>query len=161
MIPSDHFVRFYNEVFKYLDKLPGDELTKYWLEISRLQEHFCLDKFQKDGLRGMYNYWEHIRIEENCDMDLTLKDDYLLLSMSKCPSLSKVLDNDASPCDKYCDHCLGWIGPLLKKCSYYAVADIHARDVPVCKLWIFKDKEYAINQKKQLDNSNNTILSNF
>ena len=161
MIPSDHFVRFYNEVFKYLDKLPGNELNKYWLEISRLQEHSCLETFKKDGLRGMYEYWERIRIEENCVMDLILNDDYLLLTMNKCPSLSKVLDNDASRCDKYCDHCMGWIGPLLTKCSYYAVSDIHARNIPTCKLWIFTDKEQAMNHKKQLDNSNNTILSNF
>lgn len=161
MIPSDHFVRFYNEVFKFLDKLPGDELTKYWLEISKLQEHFCLEKFQKNGLKGMYDYWERIRIEENCDMSLDLSEDCLNFTMHKCPSLSKVLDNDASPCEKYCDHCIGWIGPLLRKCDYYMVYDIYKRDVPTCKSWIFADKNKAEQKKLELDNSNNNILSNF
>ncbi|MFA6815086.1 MAG: hypothetical protein WCS73_02190 [Lentisphaeria bacterium] len=45
MIPSDHFVRFYNEVFKKLDSLGG--LPKYYLEISKLQEKHCLENFKK------------------------------------------------------------------------------------------------------------------
>ena len=38
MIPSDHFVRFYNEVFKFLDKQGDGALEKYYLEISRHQD---------------------------------------------------------------------------------------------------------------------------
>ena len=34
MIPSDHFVRFYNEVFKFLDERGG--LEGYYKEISRM-----------------------------------------------------------------------------------------------------------------------------
>ena len=41
----------------------------------------------------MYEYWDHIRIEENCDLDLKLEEDNLELKMNVCPSLSKVLDN--------------------------------------------------------------------
>ena len=67
MIPSDHFVRFYNEVFKYLENAGEGELQKYWLEISHHQERHCLELFKTKGLQGMYDYWEHIRIEENCD----------------------------------------------------------------------------------------------
>ena len=29
MIPSDHFVKFYNEIFKYLDRRGGDALDRY------------------------------------------------------------------------------------------------------------------------------------
>ena len=70
MIPSDHFVRFYNEVFKFLDKQGDGALEKYYLEISRHQELHCLELFKTKGLQGMYDYWEHIRIEENCDLTL-------------------------------------------------------------------------------------------
>ena len=35
MIPSDHFVRFYNEVFKFLDEQNG--LEKYYHHISKHQ----------------------------------------------------------------------------------------------------------------------------
>ncbi len=137
MIPSDHFVRFYNEVFKFLDKQPGNELEKYWLEISRHQELHCLELFKIRGLQGMYEYWEHIRIEENCDMELQLFDDRLEITMKKCPSLSKVLDNDAAPCEKYCDHCPGWIKPLLKKAGFTCDYNIIDRELPQCHICIY------------------------
>ena len=38
MIPSDHFTRFYNEVFKFLEGQGEEHLKEYWLEISKNQE---------------------------------------------------------------------------------------------------------------------------
>ena len=75
MIPSDHFVRFYNEVFKYISSKGKAELEKYYDRVSKNQEYHCLDLFCKKGLQGMYEYWEHIRIEENCDMVNRLEED--------------------------------------------------------------------------------------
>ena len=146
MIPSDHFVRFYNEVFKYLEAKGEGELEKYWLEISHHQEHHCLELFKTKGLKGMYEYWEHIRIEENCDMTLTLTDDCLTLEMHKCPSLSKVLDNDATPSERYCDHCAGWIKPLIEKAGFYCAYDIIDNKIPKCREYIYSDK--ALYEKK-------------
>ena len=62
MIPSDHFVRFYNEVFKYLDE--KGNLQDYYQEISRHQEHHCLDLFCRKGIAGMREYWGMIAKEE-------------------------------------------------------------------------------------------------
>ena len=47
MIPSDHFVRFYNEVFKFLDE--HNALDPYYREISRHQELHCLELFRDKG----------------------------------------------------------------------------------------------------------------
>ena len=33
MIPSDHFTRFYNEVFKFLESQGEDQLQAYFLAI--------------------------------------------------------------------------------------------------------------------------------
>ena len=137
MIPSDHFVRFYNEVFKFLDGQPGDALGDYYREISRHQERHVLRLFQEKGLQGMYEYWEHIRIEENCGMTLDLRDDCLVLTMQACPSLAKVIDNDAGPCRKYCDHCPGWIIPLLEKTGFTCEYNLVDRALPQCQLTIF------------------------
>ena len=68
MIPSDHFVKFYNEIFKYLERRGGDALDRYYARVADRQAYFTLDAFKRDGLKGMYDYWERIRIEENCDM---------------------------------------------------------------------------------------------
>lgn len=134
MIPSDHFVRFYNEVFKFLDE--RNALDAYYREISRHQEHHCLELFRTRGLRGMYEYWDHIRIEENCEMTLDLEPDRLILTMLRCPSLSKVIDNDAGPCAKYCDHCPGWVLPLLAKAGFSAEYNLVDRAVPQCRMVI-------------------------
>ena len=148
MIPSDHFTRFYNEVFKFLEDQGEDHLEAYWLEISKNQEKHTLELFKEKGLKGMYEYWDHIRIEENCDMDLKLDDEKLELRMNVCPSLSKVLDNDAEPMKRYCDHCAGWIGPLIDKVDHHLVYDVIDRNKPQCVVKIFKDKEKAIEEEK-------------
>ncbi len=132
MIPNDHFVRFYNEVFKFLDE-KGD-LPRYYAAISRDQEAHCLKLFREKGLQGMYEYWSIIKIEENCDMELKLlkNPDRLVLFMRKCPSLGKVVDNDAGPCPKYCFHCPGWIVPLLEKCGFTDEYNLVGLDDPRC-----------------------------
>jgi hypothetical protein len=154
MLPSDHFVRFYNEVFKFLEAQGSGHLEKYWLEISRHQERHCLELFRGKGLQGMYDYWKHIRIEENCDMTLKLTADCLHLKMNKCPSLSKVLDNDAAPCKRYCDHCPGWVGPMIRKAGHYCLYAVGKRDTPQCQSWIYADKNKALAKMRELKGKN-------
>ncbi len=141
MIPSDHFVRFYNEVFKFLDRENG--LEGYYQEISRHQEFHCLQWFREQGLQGMHDYWDHIRIEENCDLELKLDGDILYLWMRACPSLRKALDCDAGPCEKYCDHCPGWVLPLIAKTGHWCICDLIDRKIPACEKWIFRNLEDA------------------
>ena len=130
MIPSDHFVRFYNEVFKFLDE--RNALEPYYREISRHQELHCLKLFREEGLRGVMKYYERIRIEENCGLELECLPDRMIFRMTCCPSLSKVLNNDAAPCPKYCDHCGGWGAPLYTKCGLYYVENMISRTEPRC-----------------------------
>jgi hypothetical protein len=139
MIPSDHFVRFYNEVFKFLDKQGDGALENYWKEISRHQERHCLKLFQEKGLDGAVEYWEHIKKEENCDMDITRHKDHVVIRMLKCPSLSKVLDNDAVPFKRYCDHCPAWVVPALKKAGIRCEYNIMDRKTPHCEMKIFSE----------------------
>ena len=131
MIPSDHFVRFYNEVFKFLDA--RNALEPYYREIGRHQELHCLELFRREGLKGVMKYYDRIRVEENCDMDLECLPDRMILRMNKCPSLSKVLDSDAEPCAKYCDHCGGWSAPLYTRCGLYYVGNLMSRSEPRCE----------------------------
>ena len=60
MIPSDHFVRFYNEIFKFLEKKGEGCLEDYFKAISRHQETLCMELFSK-GLQGMVDYWKTIK----------------------------------------------------------------------------------------------------
>ena len=61
MIPSDHFTRFYNEVFKFLESQGKAALEDYFLEISKNQEKHILDLIREKGFEGMYEYWSKIR----------------------------------------------------------------------------------------------------
>lgn len=149
MIPSDHFVRFYNEVFKFLESQGEEHLRKYWRRVSEHQERHCLDLFREKGLKGMKEYWERIAIEENCDMDFELTDDYLKITMNKCPSLSKAMDNDAGAMTRYCDHCPGWIVPLIEKAGYFICYDVKSRTEPICEMSIFKNRQDAENAKER------------
>ena len=69
--------------------------------------------------------------------------------MNVCPSLSKVLDNDAEPMKRYCDHCAGWIGPIIDKVGYHMVYDVIDRTKPQCVMRIFKNKEEAQTAEKE------------
>lgn len=148
MIPSDHFVRFYNEVFKFLDEQNG--LEEYYREISRHQELHCYECFMEKGLEGMEEYWGHIRKEENCVSSSYIRDGVRYSHMAKCPSLSKVLDNDAAPCRKYCLHCPGWVIPLMTKCGFYYIDSIIGLDVPECRSFQTESLEKAEEVVRQL-----------
>lgn len=143
MIPSDHFVRYYNEVFKTLDELGREHLSGYWREIGRLQTIELAEKFRTGGLQAAHDYWAVIKEEEDCQGEMTLTEDYLEFRMQRCPSLAKVLDNDANACEAYCDHCMGWIEPVMEACGMYAAHDIESRTAPTCHFRVYRDKAAA------------------
>ena len=141
MIPSDHFVRFYNEVFKFLDE--RNALEPYYLEIGRHQEMHHLDDFRRKGLRGVHEYYKRIRIEENCELEIDAEPDRIVFRMIKCPSLSKVLDSDAAPCARYCDHCAGWSVPLYTDSGLFYVENTISRTDPRCTWMVTESREVA------------------
>ena len=162
MIPSDHFVRFYNEVFKFLAQAGESHLTDFWREIGRHQESHCLKLFRENGLQGMYDYWERIRIEENCDLQMTLLDDHVEMDMRKCPSLTKNMDNDADCFERYCDHCPGWIGHVLTAAGYWMVYDVIDRRQPRCVNYIYQDRTTAEQKLRELRQSGHALVfTNF
>ncbi len=147
MIPSDHFVRFYNEVFKFLDE--HHDLNDYYLEISRHQELHCFELFWQKGLKGMREYWDKITREENCQRVIVENPDGLESRMTRCPSLSKVLDSDAASCRKYCDHCSGWVLPLMTKCGFYVVRNHVAWNKAECHSFITQKRRAAEECRRQ------------
>lgn len=163
MIPSDQFVRFYNEVFKFIAEKGEVELKKYYDRVSRNQEYHCLALFQEKGLQGMYEYWEHIRVEENCDMINRLEDGCYSFEFFSCPSLSKAVDNDAGPCPEYCNHCPGWILPIMTKAGVYAVYNLIDRQTPRCEMYVYTEKSRAEKKAEELKEKygSDVILTNF
>ena len=149
MIPSDHFVRFYNEVFKALEAKGHEHLVAYWRELGRLQTAELAEAFRAGGLQAACDYWRRIFAEENCQGELTLTDDYFEFRMDRCPSLSKVLDNDAAPSPLYCDHCMGWIEPVMEAAGLHAVVDMQSPTAPHCVLRVYTDAAKAAEFERQ------------
>jgi hypothetical protein len=58
------------------------------------------------------------------------------------------MDNDAVPMERYCDHCAGWIGPIMDKTGYHMVYDVIDRTKPQCVTRIFKDPDKAREAEK-------------
>jgi hypothetical protein len=143
MIPSDHFVRFYNEVFKTLQQRGHEHLVAYWRELGRLQTIELADQFRTGGLEACRDYWARIVQEENCLADLELTEDCFEFRMHGCPSLAKAMDNDATPCELYCDHCMAWVEPVMEAAGLYAAFDIESRTEPHCVMRIYKDPDKA------------------
>jgi hypothetical protein len=143
MIPSDHFVRFYNEVFKVLEERGHEHLVAYWRELGRLQTIELADKFREGGLEACRAYWARIVEEENCEADLEVTDEYFEFRMRRCPSLSKAMDNDASPCELYCDHCMAWVQPVMEASGLYGAYDMESRTEPHCRFRVYTDPEKA------------------
>lgn len=149
MIPSDHFVRFYNEVFKALQERGHEHLVAFWHELGNLQTLALTDPFRAGGLQACYDYWARIVHEENCEADIALTKDYFELRMRKCPSLSKAMDNDAAACNLYCDHCMGWIEPATQAAGLHAVLDMESRTEPHCHFRVYTDPDKAQEFEKQ------------
>ncbi len=141
MIPSDHFVRFYNEVFKFLDE--RHDLQAYYEEVSHEQAVASAELFWKKGMKGVKEHFERIYKEENCTNENWTTDRDRFSHMTKCPSLTKAMDNDGGLCEKYCLHCPGWEIPLLTRCGLYVVYDLMGLRNPECREFKTESREAA------------------
>lgn len=143
MIPSDHFVRFYNEVFKALQRRGHEHLVEYWRELGKLQTKELGERFRLGGIKAAQEYWQRIVVEENCEATLTSSEGRFDFIMHRCPSLSKAMDNDAEPSTLYCDHCMAWIEPVLEHAGMHGVFDIESRTEPHCTFRLFTNRVSA------------------
>lgn len=166
MIPSDHFVKFYAEVFKYLKGKGQASIDEYYSTIARHQLTHSGKYFKEKGLEGMKEYWDRIIFEENCDADAVLcAGKSYTFYMHGCPSLGKVLDNDAGVCDIYCMHCPGWVLPVISAAGYYCVYDLVRKDIPRCMMKVFERledaREYLEVVKKRHSDTPEMVVYNF
>jgi hypothetical protein len=134
----------YNELFKMLEERSRDDLRSYWMTIAGLQETILGPYIERAGLAGMHEYWGRIIEEENCDAEMELTSDYFEFRMRSCPSLSKNLDNDAGAFELYCDHCAGWVAPVVERHGYHLAYDMISRTEPRCVMRIYRDREKAV-----------------
>ena len=120
MIGVYDFCGHYEWTFGWLEREGGETLVReYWDEaIHRDAQQHAARLITEKGFAGMREYWGHTLDEEDAGYAVTETDGALRIDMHECPSKGFLLRNGLHQYSDYCDHCMGWIGPLLKRAGY-------------------------------------------
>ena len=73
-----------------------------------------------EQFEGMRKYWSHTLGEESPERAFTISEGPGLfrIDMHDCPSKGFLLRNGLANYHDYCDHCIGWIGPVMKRAGF-------------------------------------------
>ena len=111
------FCGHYEWTFEWLRQRGGDSLVRaYWDEaIHQDAQTHASELILKKGFKGMQEYWGHTLAEEAAEYFTTATDKVFRIDMHECPSKGFLIRNGLEQYRDYCDHCMGWTGPLLKR----------------------------------------------
>lgn len=122
MIGCYDFCAHYEWTFDWFERTGGEALLRdYWNEaINKDSQRHARELIEKEGFAGMAKYWGHTLVEESPDLgfEITRKADVFRVDMHDCPSKGFLIRNNLQQHRDYCDHCMGWIGPMLKETGY-------------------------------------------
>lgn len=120
MIGVYDFCGHYEWTFAWLEREGGHELVRaYWdVAIHRDSQQHARDLILPDGIEGMKNYWGVTLEDEGGTHHCTATDEVFRIDMHDCPSKGFLIRNGLVQYRDYCDHCLGWIGPMLKEAGF-------------------------------------------
>lgn len=114
------FCGHYEWTFAWLEAQGGHELVRdYWREaIARDSQRHAAALIGALGFEGMKRYWAHTLEEEAAGYVNTVTDDVFRIDMHDCPSKGFLIRNGLVQYRDYCDHCMGWIGPVMKEAGF-------------------------------------------
>lgn len=122
MIGCYDFCGHYDWTFAWLERAGGVEaLHAYWRDaIGRESQQHARQLIINEGLAGMARYWGHTLEEESPTLGFSIAQsaDAFRLDIHDCPSRGFLLRNGIGRYRDYCDHCIGWIGPLMKDAGF-------------------------------------------
>lgn len=120
MIGCHDFCGHYEWTFEWLRQQGGHTLVlDYWEQAiyGESQTHatrLILDK----GFAGMKEYWGHTLEHEAAGYQATEAPGVYRIDMHECPSKGFLIKNGLVQYADYCDHCIGWIGPLMRDAGF-------------------------------------------
>lgn len=111
------FCGHYEWTFEWLRQRGGEPLVReYWdRAIHQDSQRHAARLILEQGFAGMREYWGHTLAHEGAGYHTTATDNVFRIDMHACPSKGFLLRNHLEQYHDYCDHCLGWIGPLLQR----------------------------------------------
>jgi hypothetical protein len=116
MLGCADFCGHYEWTFTWIEAEGGHELLReYWDEgIHRDSQRHARELILSGGIDGLKRYWAHTLDHEAAGFAITHSKQTVRMDMHDCPSKGFLLRNGLQQHCDYCDHCVGWIGPLMK-----------------------------------------------
>ncbi len=120
MLGTYDFCGHYDWTFEWLHREGGEPLVRrYWEEaIGGDSQRHAAALIVEKGFAGMKEYWAHTLAEEAAGYTFTEGDGVARIDMHECPSKGFLLRNGIAFSRDYCDHCIGWIGPVMKRAGF-------------------------------------------
>ena len=120
MLGCYDFCGHYDWTFEWLRVRGGEPLVRhYWDEaIARDSQRHPAALIAAKGIAGMQEYWGHTLAEEAAGYHSTATDTVFRIDMHSCPSKGFLQRNHLAHYPDYCDHCMGWIGPMLHRSGW-------------------------------------------
>ena len=120
MLGAYDFCGHYEWTFEWLRRQGGEPLVRrYWREaISIDAQRHAEALIGALGIEGMKRYWGHTLAEEAAGYSSTATERTYRIDMHDCPSKGFLVRNGLQQYHDYCDHCMGWIGPLCQRTGW-------------------------------------------
>ncbi|MBI4557290.1 MAG: hypothetical protein HY706_06885 [Candidatus Hydrogenedentes bacterium] len=120
MIGVQDFNGHYDWTFEYIRRTFGEKaLREYWSEaISFDSQRHAFELMRDKGFVGMDEYWAHTLTQEEAGYSLTRTEDVFRIDMHDCPSKGYLIEHGLAAYEDYCEHCMGWIGPLAQAAGF-------------------------------------------
>jgi len=120
MIGVYDFCGHYEWTFEWLRREGGEPLVRdYWRQaIAGDSQRHAAALIAAKGIAGMAEYWGHTLEHEAAGYRCTVTKDVFRIDMHECPSKGFLTRNDLEQYNDYCDHCMGWIGPMLRPLGF-------------------------------------------
>jgi hypothetical protein len=120
MIGCYDFCGHYDWTFEWLRQQGGEPLVReYWSQaIAGDSQRHAAALIAAKGIDGMKEYWGHTLDHEAAGYAITATDKVFRIDMHECPSKGFLLRNGLEQYHDYCDHCIGWIGPMMKDAGF-------------------------------------------
>lgn len=122
MIGCYDFCGHYEWTFAWLERQGGHALVReYWEKaIAADSQRHATELIGRDGFAGMAKYWGHTLAEESPELgfSITQAPGLFRIDMHACPSKGFLLRNQLAQYRDYCDHCIGWIGLVMRDAGF-------------------------------------------
>ena len=120
MIGVYDFCGHYDWTFEWLRQQGGEALVRrYWDEaIHQDSQRHARELIRERGFAGMAEYWGQTLQHEGAGYHTAAGAEVFRIDIHDCPSKGFLIRNGLGAYHDYCDHCMGWIGPMLKEAGF-------------------------------------------